>query len=99
MSGNDLTNNRPEDGTTRPTIETVLERINAVGEALASQISELAKEINNNNSAIAQLRSEVEQGFRRVERKIQILNNDFLGIRGDQEDLLRRIEAIEGQAS
>jgi hypothetical protein len=92
MSGNDLTNNRPEEGTTWPTIETVLERINVVGEALASQISELAKEV-------AQLRSEVEQGFRRVERKIQILNNDFLGIRGDQEDLLRRIEAIEGQAS
>jgi hypothetical protein len=92
MSGNDLTNNPPDEGTTRPTIETVLERINAVGEALASQISELGKEV-------AQLRSEVEQGFRRVERKIQILNNDFLGIRGDQEDLLRRIEAIEGQAS
>jgi hypothetical protein len=92
MNGNDLTNNPPDEGTTRPTIETVLERINAVGEALASQISELGKEV-------AQLRSEVEQGFRRVERKIQILNNDFLGIRGDQEDLLRRIEAIEGQAS
>jgi hypothetical protein len=92
MSGNDLTNNPPDEGTTRPTIETVLERINAVGEALASQISELGKEV-------AQLRSEVEQGFRRVERKIQILNNDFLGIRGDQEDMLRRIEAIEGQAS
>jgi hypothetical protein len=92
MSGNDLTNNPPDEGTTRPPIETVLERINAVGEALASQISELGKEV-------AQLRSEVEQGFRRVERKIQILNNDFLGIRGDQEDLLRRIEAIEGQAS
>jgi TolA-binding protein len=98
MSGNDLTKNHT-DGMTRPTIETVLERINAVGDTLASHISELAKEVRNNNSAIAQLRSEVEQGFRRVERKIQILNNDFLGIRGDQEDLLRRIEAIEGQAS
>jgi hypothetical protein len=50
-------------------------------------------------TAVNQLRSDVEQGFRRVERKIELLNNDFLGIRGDQEDLRQRIESLEPKAS
>jgi len=45
------------------------------------------------------LRSDTEQGFRRVERKIALLNTDFLAIRGDQKDLLQRIEEIERKAS
>ena len=74
-----------DEATTKPTIETVLERINrATDEVL---------------TAIYQLRSDTEQGFRRVERKIAVLNTDFLAIRGDQEDLLQRIEELERRAS
>jgi len=96
MSSNDQT---PDDATTKPTLETVLERINAV----ANGIAELRKDVEQRFDAvggdIAQLRKDVEQGFRKVERKIGYLNNDFLERRGEQEDMLLRIEAIENKAS
>lgn len=74
-----------DEATTNPTLETLLERINSVEQVVLT--------------AVNQLRSDVEQGFRRVERKIELLNNDFLGIRGDQEDLRQRIESLEPKAS
>jgi hypothetical protein len=92
MSSNDLTQNLPSDATIKPTIETVLERINAVAEALTLRMNDIANDI-------AQLRKDVEQGFRRVERKIAILKDDFLAIRGNQKDMLRRIESLESKAS
>jgi hypothetical protein len=89
---NDLTQNLPNDATTKPTIETVLDRINALGDTLTLRMNEIV--VN-----VAQLRNDVEQGFRRVERKIELLNNDFLEIRSDQKDLLTRIESLERKAS
>jgi chaperonin cofactor prefoldin len=81
----DLTKDLPGDNQTRPTIETVLERINALGESLAERIGKVE--------------TELADGFRRVERKIELLNRDFLTIRADQEHLLQRIEGLESKIS
>lgn len=99
MSSNDLTENLADVPTTKPTLETVLERINQVGEALTLRMNELDQRMTDVATNVAQLRNDIEQGFRRVERKIELLNNDFLEIRSDQEDLLRRVEELERKAS
>jgi uncharacterized protein YoxC len=107
MSSNDQT---PDDATTQPTLQTVLERINAVAEALTLRMNDIANDVaqlrtdvekrfDTVDDEVAKLRKDVEQGFRRVERKIDLLNRDFLAIRGDQEDMLSRIESLESKAS
>lgn len=103
MSSNDQT---PDDATTKPPLETVLERINAVVNGigqLRTDVEQRFKDVEQRIIAVgddvAKLRKDVEQGFRRVERKIDLLNKDFLAIRGDQEDMLSRIESLESKAS
>lgn len=95
-----------DDSTTRPTIETVLERINAVGEkvtALAESIDARFERIDTEVARVRQdidtMRQDINAGFRKVERKIELLNRDFLAIRGDNEDLLQRVENLESKAS
>ncbi len=96
MSSNDQT---PNDVNTKPTLETVLERINAVADSITQLRTDVDQRFNAAANDIAQLRKDVEQGFRRVERKIDLLNRDFLSIRGDQDDMLSRIESLENKAS
>jgi hypothetical protein len=81
-----------DEGVTQPTIETVLERINALGLSMGERMEKIESEVS-------QMRQDINTGFRRVERKIELLNRDFLGIRGDNEDLLQRIESLESKAS
>ena len=95
MSSND----QPNDATTQPTLETVLERINAVATSIGQLKTDIDQRFDAVDEEIAKLRKDVEQGLRRVERKIALLNDDFLSIRGDQEDMLRRIESLESKAS
>ena len=95
MSSND----QPNDATTQLTLETVLERINAVAASIGQLKTDMDQRFDAVDEEIAKLRKDVEQGLRRVERKIALLNDDFLSIRGDQEDMLRRIESLESKAS
>ena len=98
------------DQTTKPTLETVLERINTVGETLTSRMNEIANDVAQLRTdvekrfsavdrEIANLRRDVERGFRGVERKIGYLNNDLLERRTVVEDLELRIEELENKAS
>ncbi|MCI0489695.1 MAG: hypothetical protein L0229_24160 [Blastocatellia bacterium] len=95
MDSKDLTQNLPETETTKPTIETVLERVNAGFAALSLRMDGIESDIAEARNDIAELRKEMQDGFRRVERKIQLLNNDFLDRRADYEDILRRVESLE----
>jgi uncharacterized protein YoxC len=95
-----------EDSTTKPTIETVLERINAVGEKVAALADGMNSRFERIDIEVAQIRHDIDTvkhdintGFRKVERKIELLNRDFLTIRGDNEDLLQRVENLESKAS
>jgi len=81
-----------DEGITQPTIETVLDRINALGLTLGERMEKLESEV-------LQMRQDFKTGLRKVERAITLLNRDFLDIRGDNEDLLQRIEGLESKAS
>jgi uncharacterized coiled-coil DUF342 family protein len=103
-----------DDLTTQPTLETLLERIDAV----ASSIGELRADMNRRFDAvdqrfegidqrfsavdkeIANLRKDVERGFRGFERKLGYLANELvLQRRAEQDEIFERIEALENKAS
>jgi hypothetical protein len=88
---------------TRPTIETVLERINAFQEGFNSRINEVEAKFvarfERLESEIAQMRQDMNTGFRKVERKVELLNRDFFASRADQEDILQRVESLESKSS
>ena len=84
MSGDDVT--------TKPTRETVLERINSLGEKLESRISSLESEVG-------EIRKDLRTGLKQVERKIDVLNNNMLQMVADRKDLEERVENLETKAS
>ena len=49
-------------------------------------------------SEIASLREEMNKGFRKLETKIQLLNEDILNMRESQRDALHRIIDLEEKA-
>jgi hypothetical protein len=76
---------------TQPTIITVLERISALGESLGQQMKAMESRLVTNIG-------EVSATVRRVERKIEILNDSVLEVRADHRDM-ERVERLESLAS
>lgn len=99
MSSDDLTEKLPDTSTTAPTLETLLNRINAFGEKLGGDIASIRTEMAELRSGQDQLRSDVKGGFHRVERKIEILNDNILTVQANHRDLLVRVEDLESKAS
>ena len=85
-----------DDSTTKPTIETVLERINALDQKFEARIDELGQRLEKQVTA---LRSDMEAGFRHVGRKIEVLNDNFLTMQANHRDLNARVESLESQGS
>jgi hypothetical protein len=81
-----------DDINTKPTIETVLERINSLGEKLDSRMSALETEVR-------EIRNDLREGLRMVEHKIEVLNDNILRVSADQRDLRKRVENLESKAS
>lgn len=110
MSSNDQT---PNDMTTQPTLETVLDRINAVAGSIAEfrkdvehrfdavdqRFKEVDQRFNTVDSEIANLRKDVERGFRLVERQLGYLAKNTLEHHAEIEDLAERVEELEKKAS
>lgn len=48
-------------------------------------------------SELRTLRADMNDGFRRLERKVDLLNRDILDIRGDNEYVLQRVEKLESK--
>jgi phage host-nuclease inhibitor protein Gam len=100
MASDDLTQQLPdEERTTQPTIITVLERIQALDERMQrsegrteNRFDRLEHQIA---SEIASLREEMNRNFRKLETKIQLLNEDILNMRETQRDALHRIIDLE----
>jgi hypothetical protein len=44
---------------------------------------------------VGNLRGDLDSGFRRVERKIDILNQNILEVRADSPELQERVEKLE----
>lgn len=75
------TKNIEEKYDTRPTIETVLERINALGEELRSEMRDGFAQINVR--------------LKKVENKISLLNEDVLELRSDIKELNNSLKVHE----
>lgn len=90
---------------TKPTIETVLERMNAWGEQFRSEFAELrgsVEELRKGQEALRTgqeaLRADLNAGLHRVTRKIEILNDNILSVQAHIRDHEVRLERLEAES-
>ena len=91
--------------TTQPTIETILARFDEWGARVTSELSQLRTgqdELRKGQDELRKgqdgLRADLNTGLRRVERKIEILNDNLLTIKADIRDLEVRLEKVESDS-
>ena len=96
---------------TKPTMETLLARMNEWGESLTAgqeelrqSVGELRKgqdELRKGQGELRkgqeELRTDLRAGLHSVQRKIEILNDNFLTIKADIRDLEVRLEKLESE--
>jgi hypothetical protein len=93
---------------TKPTIETVLERINVLGqqfhtemesvrESLSAQLGELRGGITELKERIEKQQAEFSAALRKIDRKIEILNDNILSVQADNRDIVIRVEHLESK--
>ena len=99
--------------TTKPTIETVLERINELGGQVNNQVTELRSEVAELRAGQTELQAgqvemrndvaELISVQRKMRLKFEALNDTLFSIqadmRGDRRDYDRRLEKLESQQS
>ena len=81
-----------DDMETQPTIVTVLERINALGEQLHARIHML-------NIEITERLDRIEGSVNMLHAKIDTLNEELLDVKAGQRILSRRVDNLESKAS
>jgi len=107
---------------TKPTLETLLERINDLGNRLFAELAESRVEMRTSVAELRagqeelrkgqeelrkgqeelrkdqeQLRADMNAGFRKVERKMEILNDSLLEIKAQLRDHEYRLEHLESK--
>lgn len=103
---------------TKPTMETLLARMNEWGESLTTGQEELRQSVQELRAGQEELRQSVQElrkgqeelrkgqvelrtdlrtGLHGVQRKIEILNDNFLTIKADIRDLEVRLEKLESE--
>ena len=73
---------------TKPTIETVLERINELGSKVETRMAAL-------ETIVTDLRDEVHHGFRKLERRFEVLSGDMLKLRTDLGYIQDQLDKLE----
>ncbi|MFL6215432.1 MAG: hypothetical protein ACJ74J_16235 [Blastocatellia bacterium] len=99
--------NDPTVPPTQPTLETILERINALDQSLRAGIAQvrsdlsadLAKVRSDLSGEIQSFREEVLESFSKVNSKFDVLNNDLLELRAEQRRHGKRLDELERKAS
>ena len=99
--------NDPTVPPTPPTIETVLERMNALGERLSAEIArvhadltaEIAKVRDDLSAEIQVFREEVNEKLSKLDCKIDVLNDEFLEIKAEQKWHGKRLDELERKVS
>ena len=92
---------------TQPTIETILERINALGESLSAEIIKVRHDLSTEitkvrvdlSAEIQSFREEVDEKLYKLDGKLDVLNEDFLEIKGEQKRHGRRLNELERKLS
>ena len=98
-SDDDPTRKVPEDEAkydTKPGITAVLERINQLGEQLNKRIDEAVAELR---TEITELRTETQAGFRKLDRRLDVLTGEIIDIKDNQRKLESRVDKLEEKVS
>jgi len=82
-----------EDAMTKPTLETILERINNLGDNLQGQISGLRKDFDSFRIDVGSLKTDVGS----LKTDFAALRDEFQLFRGEVEIRLDRIEGMTNQ--
>ena len=84
--------------TTKPTIDTLLARIDEWGARFTSELAEIKTGQEELRKGQEELRADLKTGLHRVERKIEIMNDNLLTINADIRDLEVRLEKLESES-
>ena len=84
--------------TTQPTIDTLLVRLDEWGARFTDGLSKITAGQDELRKGQEELRAELNTGLRRVEPKIEILNDNLLTIKADIRDLEVRMEKLESES-
>ena len=82
-----------ENAQTKPTIETVLERINSLGTNLQGQISELNDRVGSLQTNVQALQTD----FHSLQTNVQSLQTDFHSSQTDQRSLRDEFQLFRGE--
>jgi septal ring factor EnvC (AmiA/AmiB activator) len=84
--------------TTKPTIDTLLARIDEWGARFMNELAEIKAGQEELRKGQEELRADLKTGLHRVERKIEILNDNLLTINADIRELEVRLEKLESES-
>jgi chromosome segregation ATPase len=91
--------------TTKPTMETLLARMNEWGVNLTGELAEikagledLRKGQDELRKGQEQLRTDMNSGLHRVKRQIQTLNDNILEVQAEIRELNVQVEKLESEA-
>jgi uncharacterized protein Yka (UPF0111/DUF47 family) len=99
--------------TTTPMLETVLERINVLAQQFQTfqentntQLTEMREIVvrleekqDKFQAELETVKNDLRTGFKKIERKVTILNDNVLTVQADNRDLENRIENLESKTS
>ena len=103
--------NKDNEMSTKPTLEALMDRINGLADRLFAELGGLRAEIvelrggqeelrkgqEELHKEQVQLRTDMNAGFRKVERKMEILNDNLLEIKAQLRDHEYRLEHLESK--
>ena len=98
MSNDDPTTKLPDESKyeTKPGITAVLERINQLGEQLNKRIDEAVSELR---SEMQSLQSEMRDGFKKLDRRLDVLIGEVIDLKDNHRQLESRVEKLEEKVS
>lgn len=83
----------------QPTLETILERINALEERLGSEIKMLRAGQEELGAHLQSFRDEVMEKLAKVNRKFDVLNDELLEYKAEQKRHGKLFDELERKAS
>ncbi len=85
----------PAEYETKPVMELILERVNAIGD----EVTAVRTELTAFRAEFQQFKEDTGRNFDRVYNSLEIINNDFLKIRTDILGHEKRLRDLERKAS
>src|ERR1044071_3759442 len=95
-----------DDLNTKPTIETILEKLSDFRQSfetrldkLESDMTGLRTDMSGLQNKMSSMRTEMQDGFRRIDRKLELHVKLFSDLYADERELESRVSKLEDKAS